>query len=810
MENIKKYFKINIFVENVLKIRSYSQKVILFFSFIFFLSLIVSFFIIFFYKYKEDNKSIQKGIELATLIRYQLSQDKLLIYAKNIKLDRKDEYLIDILEYTPDFVKDNNLKFYYKDKKIFYPFIHNNKKYMAVIDESILYNIAYSKYRIVSIYKPSFFIRDTVSLPTDSICSYQKYENSNFYFIGCIKKSTISKMAISESLKISLIFSLAFVCFNLIIYPITKILILFSIDYTKLKIEEMERKGIDKVKFRLHYFGRDEIALISKKLEEFRRKIVNYNKKMELIFQTVVKILSKTNNIKNFSSFVLNNLDTIFKMEGCYIVYKNNEETMIFSQNYLKNKDNMHNLKHISVEKKIDENSSIEFYCFCKEELSYEDLKYIDIILSYLASVISIYKLATFDYIAQLLNRPKVLEYINKEIEKSKKLNKTFSILMIDLDDFKKINDKYGYNIGDLLLVDISKLFKENLKKTDIIGRFGEDEFIIILPDTKKEEALIVGEKIKNVINHENFQINGNLIFNISVSIAVVEFPTHGEDVSSLLKSADITLYKAKKEGKNKVIYLEREEIENIIKQEIEAKEEILKAINEDRLVPFFQPIIDVKTNEIFGYETLARIYDKENNKYIPAFKFINEAIKHGLLYKIDTIIQSKALAYLSQKNIDKYIFLNLSKNFIHNLNNLDDLYSNCKKYNIDPKKVVLEITEEEAILDFESVKNNVIYGKSLGFNFAIDDFGVGYSNFNYLKQFPVNIIKLDGSLVNDIDKDKYNQVIVKAIIEIAKHKNIKILAEMVEREEEFIILKELGVDYVQGDLFSKPLKGII
>lgn len=805
----KKCLRINYFVENILKIKSFSQKVALLFLLIFFISLILSSLILFFYKYKKEENFIIKGIDLATSIRHQLSQEKLYIYIKNINPDRKDKYLIDILESSPSIIQNKNFKFYYKDKKIYYPFQHNNKTYIAIIDESLFSDVFHSRYGIVSLYDPYFFITDNLSLPNDSFCSYKQYSESNFYLVGCVKKVTVSKVAFYESLVISIIFSSAFFFMVLIMYPFTKKLILFPLTYIKLKLDELGERGVDRVRFGLHFFGNDEIALISKKFEEFRLKISNYQKKLELLFQTITKMLSKTNNIKNFSSFILNRLDNIFNLKGCYIVYKNNEEINTFSERYLENKNNLSNLKHIIIEKKIDERSSIEFHGFCEKDLLSEDLNYIDIILTNLGSVISIYKMATYDYLTQMLNRPKILEYIQKEIEKSKNLNKTFLILMIDLDDFKKINDRYGHDIGDLLLVSVSKLIKENLKETDIIGRYGEDEFIIILPETNKEEALIVAENIRNILINENFQINNKLRLSISASIAIVEFPTHGEDIKSLLKSADISLYKAKKEGKNKVVCLEKEEIENIIKQEFEEKEKLLKAIKEDRFVPFFQPIIDVKTNEIFGYEVLARIYNKENNTYIPAFRFIHEAIKYGFIHEIDNIIYNKALAYFSEKNIDKYIFLNLSKNFIHDLESLDNLYSTCQKYKINPNKIVLEITEEEAILDFEAVKNNIRYGKSLGFNFAIDDFGAGYSNFNYLKQFPVDMIKLDGSLVKNIDKNKYDQVIIKAIIEIAKHKNIKVLAEMVEGEE-FIILKELGVDYVQGYLFSKPLKDII
>lgn len=402
---------------------------------------------------------------------------------------------------------------------------------------------------------------------------------------------------------------------------------------------------------------------------------------------------------------------------------------------------------------------------------------------------------------------------LNRLIEISKRYKKPLSVLMLDVDDFKAINDTYGHDAGDIVLINISKILTESLRQSDFVGRYGGEEFLIILPNTDENSALYVAEKIRKSIELFDFSLNENTNSRIklTVSIGVASLYKHGESGDDLIKAADICLYRAKREGKNKVVTLPAEEISIVIKTEFEAKNIITKAIEEDRLIPFYQPIVNSNTKEIVGYEVLARIYDSENDKYISAYIFINDALKYGLGNKIDRIIQEKAIKYLSDKvkKDNKLIFFNLSRVFLYNSENLDNLYNLLRNKGINPNQIVLEITEEEAITDIVKVKEMIRYGKYLGFKFAIDDFGAGYSNFIYLKHFDIDIVKIDGSLISNIDKDADDRIIVESIVKIAHYKGIKTLAEMVETQQEFETLKDIGIDYIQGYFISKPLKEI-
>lgn len=560
---------------------------------------------------------------MAVKIRRELSQQKLDIYSKSlpnvIGESMNDDYLLYITGKIPDFLK-NNYKYYLKDKVIYFKFKKNGKEYVAAIDEKLLYSQIMSKYGIVSMYNPNFFLATDTNLNLNDICAYSKYENSNFYLVGCIKKETILKMAFTEGLKIVIIWSGSFLFLVLLFYFIARRLILFPLNYIKYKLDKLEKKDIRYVKFYLHKFGSDELAKISEKFEEFRIRLIKSQDKIYLVFHTVTKMLSATNEFNKFSKFVLNNLDKILNLEGSYLIYRyNSEEVKSFSDKYLQDQKNgleLGDFNEIILKRDIDSDSYIEFHGFNKDKPNKEDLEYLEIILSNLIYVIKLYRTANYDFLTRVFNRRKMMELIQKNIESSKK----FAILMLDIDDFKWINDTFGHDFGDKILKEIVKILKNTRRQQDIIGRYGGEEFIILCPDADGKEALNIAEDIRKAISEKPVVVKDNKIY-ISVSIGIAEFPIHGNNPSGLLKAADIALYKAKKEGKNKAVYLTPKEVEKIISLEFEFKDAILDAIKNDRFVPFFQPIVEAKTGNIYGYEVLARIYDE---KKISTFQHIN------------------------------------------------------------------------------------------------------------------------------------------------------------------------------------------
>ena len=290
----KRCFKLNYFVERVLKVRSFANKIILLFILIFFISSIFALFLVSYYVYDSELGKAKKGIELAIKIRKESSQQILDMYSKSlpnmINESMDNDYLLYITDKIPDFLK-NNYKYYLKDKVIYFKFKKDGKKYAAAVDEKLLNSQIMSKYGIVSIYNPNFFLATDTNLNLNDICAYSEYENSNFYLVGCIKKETVLKMAFVEGLKIVIISGGSFLFFVLLFYFIARRLILFPLNYIKYKLNKLEKRDIRYVKFYLHKFGSDELAKISEKFEEFRIRLIKSQDKIYLVFHTVTKML---------------------------------------------------------------------------------------------------------------------------------------------------------------------------------------------------------------------------------------------------------------------------------------------------------------------------------------------------------------------------------------------------------------------------------------------------------------------------------------------------------------------------------------
>ncbi len=459
----KRCLKLNYFVERVLKVRSFANKIILLFILIFFISSIFALFLISYYVYDSELEKAKKGIDLAVKIRKELSQQKLDTYSKSLPnvIDESmdDDYLLYITDKIPDFLK-NNYKYYLKDKVIYFKFKKDGKEYVAAVNEKLLNSQIMSKYGIVSIYNPNFSLATDTDLNSNDICAYSKYENSNFYFVGCIKKEAILKMAFTEGFKIVIVGSGSFLFFVLLFYFIGRRLILFPLNYIKYKLDEFEKKDIRYVKFYLHKFGSDELAKISEKFEEFRIRLIKSQNKIYLAFHTVTKMLSATNEFNEYSKFVLNNLDKILNLEGSYLTYRyDSKEIKSFSEKFLQGQNDgleLRDFNEIILKREIDRDSYIEFHGFSKDKLNEEDLEYLEIILSNLIYVIKLYRTANYDFLTRVFNRRKMMEFIQKNIESSKK----FAILMLDIDDFKRINDTFGHDFGDEILKEIVKILK--------------------------------------------------------------------------------------------------------------------------------------------------------------------------------------------------------------------------------------------------------------------------------------------------------------------------------------------------------------
>ncbi len=424
--------------------------------------------------------------------------------------------------------------------------------------------------------------------------------------------------------------------------------------------------------------------------------------------------------------------------------------------------------------------------------------------------------LATYDELTGLYNRTYFVTIMNEWILNTQNNNKTGVVLLVNIDKFRLNNDAYGHSVGDRLLHRIAELLQNTIADIDFlhlrsdvgksfIGRMGGDEFAIFLPFRGEREGIEAAEYVrKKIEKFRAVEITGRL----TASVGIVLYPSHGITINELFIKADAAVYYAKEMGQNRIhLYHPENRILEKMHLRIRWKEEIQKAIEEDRFVPWFQPILNLKNNEIHHYEALVRIYTQDGKIILPS-SFIDVAETLGLVSVIDRIVIKKAIKFLSHLN-GKGKFpsfsINLSGKDFSDEKLFEYLKSNILEIQVDPRYLIFEITETSAIRDLDSAVEFIKELRSIGCSISLDDFGVGFTSFRYLKELEVDYIKIDGSFIKNLHGDCHDQLFVKAIADVAKGMKIKTIAEFVEHEETMKILKKFDVDYVQGYFIGKP-----
>ncbi|MCM3390385.1 EAL domain-containing protein [Ureibacillus chungkukjangi] len=413
--------------------------------------------------------------------------------------------------------------------------------------------------------------------------------------------------------------------------------------------------------------------------------------------------------------------------------------------------------------------------------------------------------LAFHDSLTELPNRRMFEGKVSNALEISKQTQHKFSILFIDLDRFKNINDTYGHNLGDELLIEVSKRLRKCVKEKDVIARLGGDEFTILLENASSEIATQVADRIVDVFE-EKFILE-NIECYITPSIGITVYPTHGKNVSELLKYADGAMYQSKKEGGNQYSF-HIPSREHINKERFTHEYHLRKALENNEFILHYQPKINLSTNRIVGVEALIRWNNSELGMVQPD-EFIPIAEETGLIIPIGGWVIRKAceqLIYWKEEGLDEFtIAVNISIRQFYKPNFISQFKKIIDETGINPSLLELEVTESMT-MDVELAKKILDELKTLGVKVSIDDFGTGFSSFNYLKHFPLDSVKIDRSFVSDITHNHQSETLVKIIFLMAKTIGFKVVAEGVETKEQLEILKKLNCDEVQGYFFSKPL----
>jgi len=411
---------------------------------------------------------------------------------------------------------------------------------------------------------------------------------------------------------------------------------------------------------------------------------------------------------------------------------------------------------------------------------------------------------ATHDSLTNLLNRAGLQEALTEILEQHN--NNKIALLFIDLDNFKEINDRLGHDAGDKLLIEISNKLKETASQYYQIARFGGDEFILFM------EYNYSFDKLKNKINNNilklfniPYTVNQHE-FEITASIGVSIYPDNSNTRKELITHADIAMYKAKKEGKNRIQYYHLD-LKDIITQKIDIKNKLRKAISKNELIIHYQPQTDIKDNKILGLEALIRW--KLNNEMIFPDQFIPIAEESGLIVEIGEWILEKACKDLKQwhDNGKKLsISVNMATLQFKQPNIVERIKTIIENTQIDPKYLELEITETGLMEQDNSIIDKISLLKQIGVKISIDDFGTGYSSLAYLKQFNVDKVKIDKSFIWKLEENEDDKPIIKAIIAMSQNLNLEIIAEGIETKYQKDFLEESGCKLYQGYYYSKPV----
>ncbi|WP_239988644.1 putative bifunctional diguanylate cyclase/phosphodiesterase [Paramagnetospirillum kuznetsovii] len=410
-------------------------------------------------------------------------------------------------------------------------------------------------------------------------------------------------------------------------------------------------------------------------------------------------------------------------------------------------------------------------------------------------------ELSIRDPLTRLYNRRKFDEFLDHEADRAKRTGDSFCIAHIDLDDFKNINDTFGHPIGDLVLKEIASVLVREVRRTDVVARVGADEFSVLLPETDPEEGRQVADKLRQTITDLALGLPVGGV-RVTASIGLASFPDNAENARKMSIAADVALYKAKRSGKNQVAVIgESDDTTAVI---FSQGEMVRTALAEGRLVPFFQPIVAAADGTIAAYEVLARVVDGDSA--VCAGDFIEAAEELGLAGEIDDAVFDRALEAMSAGILgNAKVFVNLSAKSITNRERMLSIPRRLAEAGIAPARVVLEITEREALPHFGDVVSMVNELRAQGLAFALDDFGSGFSSFLYLKYITVDYVKIEGSFVRQVVTDPRDRIMVEHIHSMAKSFGMITIAEFVEDQDTLELLREMGIDLCQGFHLGMP-----
>jgi diguanylate cyclase (GGDEF)-like protein/PAS domain S-box-containing protein len=418
---------------------------------------------------------------------------------------------------------------------------------------------------------------------------------------------------------------------------------------------------------------------------------------------------------------------------------------------------------------------------------------------------------AFHDQITGLANRALFQDRVSHALERQTRDGSPVAVLFMDLDDFKTINDSLGHAAGDQLLVALAERLVGRLRTADTAARLGGDEFGVLLEDGG-DDGLTAADVAGRILEtlEEPFDLDGTEVYaraSIGISVAEPDDPVGSAD--ELLRNADVAMYMAKEGGKARYQLFEPAMHDTALRR-LELRAAMQRAIDHDEFRLFYQPVIELPTGKITGVEALIRWFDPEKG-IVPPLDFIPLAEETGLIVPIGRWVLMEACSHAARlaeafTALDLHMAVNLSARQIARPEIVEEVREALSASGLDPSKLVLEITESVMIHDMDLAIGRLKELKTLGVQLAIDDFGTGYSSLNYVRRFPVDILKVDKSFIDGVTEGGESSALTAAVIELASILNLKPVAEGIERADQLEQLIAMKCDLGQGFLFAKPL----
>jgi diguanylate cyclase (GGDEF)-like protein len=414
--------------------------------------------------------------------------------------------------------------------------------------------------------------------------------------------------------------------------------------------------------------------------------------------------------------------------------------------------------------------------------------------------------LADHDPLTDVLSRRGFNAELWSQIAKAKRYGVHGSLLFLDLDDFKRVNDTLGHAAGDQVLSRVAALFRARLRDTDLLARLGGDEFAILLPHAGGAQARAVAEQLLQAIRDQPFVVEGQRV-TISASIGIALFPHHGDSVDELLGEADASMYQAKAAGGNRYVIWSPELGRPSKDSELPDPEAVREALENGRMLLFGQPILDLRRNRISQYELFPYWRPEVGERFSPA-TVLASAERSGVIHAIDRWMVGQAIGLLARprgRGHALQLSVNLSTKAFSDRELVPAIRRELLGTSIDPRSLVLEISETATLSDADQARTFVREVKGLGCQVALAHFGVGFFSLSQLKRLPVDYLKIDEHLIRDLEGDRIDRHLVEAIVGVSRALGPKTVGEGVGDSGTMRLLLECGIDYAQGPYVGKP-----